>query len=390
MRMKKKLVIVINNRANYARIRSFIWAAQRSKKINLVIILGASSVLEKFGNLEKVLLKDKIKISYKIYTIVDGDKPITMAKSTALEINELSNIFEKEKPDMVLAIADRYETMSVAIAASYMNIFLIHTQGGEITGSIDESVRHAITKLSNLHFPSNKKAAKNVLRMGEKAKSIFNVGCPSVDIAKSVANKKINFKNLFSRNKFSYSGKYKIDDFKEYCIVVQHPVTTEYVGSKSQIIETIKAINKSKKKFLWLWPNVDSGSDIISKQLRIFREKGSLENVIFIKNLSPEDFYVLLNNSKCIIGNSSVGIREGAYLGIPCINIGNRQNLREKGPNVTNCKHKSSEILKKINSIYGKKFRKSLIYGDGKTGKRMMKIILKIKNFNTQKMLSYN
>ena len=387
--MKKKIAITINNRANYARIKSFILAMKGYKNVELIIILGASSVLEKFGNLENILKKDGIKINHKIYTIVEGDKPVAMAKSTALEINELSNIFEKEKPDMALAIADRFETMSVAIAASYMNIFLIHTQGGEITGSIDESVRHSITKLANLHFPSNKKAAKNILKMGEEKKSIFITGCPSVDLARLVLNKKLNIKSLLLENKFSYSGKYQIDDFKNYCIVVQHPVTTEYQSTKKQILETIKAIGQSNKKFLWLWPNVDSGSDIISKQLRIFREKGKLNNVIFIKNLSPENFYILLNNSKCIIGNSSVGIREGAYLGIPCLNIGNRQNLREKGPNVKNCIHNSNEILKKLNSMYGKKFKKSLIYGNGQTGKKMAKIVSRIKNFKTQKTLSY-
>ena len=155
---KIKVAVVINNRANYARIKSFLIYANKSKKIDLMIILASSCLMEKFGNIEKIIKKDGLSVFKKIFTVVEGDKPVTMAKSTALEINELSNIFENSRPDLVFAIADRYETLAVAISASYMNIPLAHTQGGEVTGSIDESVRHAVSKLANIHFPANKLA----------------------------------------------------------------------------------------------------------------------------------------------------------------------------------------------------------------------------------------
>ena len=385
----KKVAVIINNRANYARIKSFLISANKSKKIDLMLILASSCLMEKFGNIEKIIKKDKLKIFKKIYTIVEGDKPVTMAKSTALEINELSNIFENSRPDLVLAIADRYETMSIAIASTYMNIPLAHTQGGEITGSIDESVRHSVTKLANIHFPANQKAKKYLEKMGEDKKNIFNVGCPSIDLAKSIQKKKINLNQFIKKNKFIVNKKIT-DNFEDYIIVVQHPVTTEYYDTKFQITQTIKAISKLKFKTIWLWPNVDSGSDIISKQLRISREKGELENTIFGKNCSPEEFLILLNNSKCIVGNSSVGIREASYLGVPCVNIGNRQNGRQKAKNVLNVVCDEKKILKAIKKqTKKKKFKKSKLYGDGFTGARMSKIIANIDIKNTQKKLNF-
>ena len=160
--VKKKIAIVIYSRANYARIKSVLIELRKKKKIELQIILGASALLDKYGNLEKIILKDNIKVAAKSYSIIEGNNPITMAKSTGLGIIELSQIFSSLKPDIVLTVADRFETMATAIAASYMNIPLAHTQGGEVTGSIDESVRHAITKLSHIHFPATKKSYEQV------------------------------------------------------------------------------------------------------------------------------------------------------------------------------------------------------------------------------------
>ena len=177
--MKKKICIVVNSRANYARIKSVLIQINKSSKLELQLILGASSLVERFGDLEKIIIKDGFKVKNKIYSIVEGDNLATMAKSTGLAIIELSNLFLNIKPDIVLTIADRFETIATAIAASYMNIPLVHTQGGEITGSIDESVRHAITRLSNLHFPSTLKSMKNLIKMGEDKKMIFLAGCPS-------------------------------------------------------------------------------------------------------------------------------------------------------------------------------------------------------------------
>ena len=189
----KKICVVVNSRANYARIRSVLFEIKKNKKLSLQLILGASSLMDRIGNLSKIVKKDGFKISGKIYTIIEGNNLTTMAKSSGLAIIELSNIFENNRPDFVLTVADRFETISTAIAASYMNIPLIHTQGGEVTGSIDESVRHAVTKLSNFHFPSTLKAKQNVIRMGENKKRVFLTGCPSIDLAKKVLKSTYNF-----------------------------------------------------------------------------------------------------------------------------------------------------------------------------------------------------
>ena len=200
---KINLAVVINNRANYARMKSFLKVANKDKKIKIYLILAASSLIDKFGELEKFIKKDGIKIYKKIFTVIAGDKPVTMAKTTALEISELANVFENSRPDYVFAIADRFETLAVAVAASYMNIPLLHLQGGEVTGTIDESVRHAISKFANVHFPATLKAKKNLIKMGEDPKTVFYVGCPSIDIAKSIKNKKMNAYNILNKYKFS-------------------------------------------------------------------------------------------------------------------------------------------------------------------------------------------
>ncbi len=390
MKKKIKVAVVINNRANYARIKSFLLNSKKYKNLQLDLILAASSVVEKFGELESIIKKDGLKISKKLFTIIEGDRPITMAKTTAIEISELSNVFENNRPDYVFAIADRFETLSVAVAASYMNIPLLHLQGGEVTGSIDESVRHAISKFANIHFPATTNSKNNLIKMGENPKTIFNVGCPSIDLAKTIEKKKRTLKSILNNYKFSMQDKISLSNIKDYIIVVQHPVTTEYTETKKQIKTTIDAISKLNIQTIWLWPNVDSGSDIISKELRIAREKGYLEKTLFIKNLSADDFLILLNNSKCIVGNSSVGIRESSYLGVPSINIGKRQNGREKAENVVQVKHHVGDILSAIKyQLKKKKYKKSYLYGDGKSGKKITNIILKLNIKNTQKRLFY-
>ncbi len=391
--MKKKIVIavVINNRANYARIRSFLIESKKSKKVKIELILAASALVEKFGELEKIIREDNLTISKKLFTIVEGDRPIAMAKSTAIEISELANVFENSKPDYVFAIADRFETLSVAIAASYMNIPLIHLQGGEITGSIDESVRHAISKFANIHFPATDLAKKNLIRMGEDPKTIFNFGCPSIDLAQKIKNKKIKLHKILNKYNFSNQDNFNLKNIHKYIVVVQHSVTTEYENTKNDVIETIKAISKLNMNCVWLWPNVDSGSDIISKQLRIYRERNQLNNVLFIKNIKPEDFLNLIQNCQCIVGNSSVGIREASYLGVPTVNIGSRQNGREKAKNVLNAKHNNYDIINKIKFQLKKaKYKSSSLYGKGNAGKKILNKILNYKIKNTQKKLNYD
>ena len=376
LKKNRKICVVINNRANYARIKYFLKSAKKIKKIDLNIIIGASANLSKYGDLHKVMKRDGFVPKYNISTIVEGENPISMAKSTALSIIELSSIFEKIKPDIVLTVADRFETLATAIASSYLNIFLAHTQGGEVSGSIDESVRHSITKLAHIHFPATKRSKQFLLNLGENKKKIFLTGCPSIDILRH--EKLILKKELVNKiNNTKTNG--DINFSKDYVILMQHPVTTEYLNAYNQINETIKAVKILLQKgyqILWLWPNIDAGSDVFSKEIRSFREKNkSVKNILFYKNFSPEEYATILKNSSCIFGNSSSGIREASYLGIPTVNIGTRQNNREVSKNVINVKYSAKEIVRAVIKQNNKKFRKSYLYGDGKAGERIAKVL---------------
>jgi UDP-hydrolysing UDP-N-acetyl-D-glucosamine 2-epimerase len=305
--------------------------------------------------------------------VVEGENLVTTAKSTGLGIVELATAFDNLKPDVVVSIADRYETIASAIAASYLNIPLAHVQGGEVTGSIDEKVRHAVTKLANLHFVSNELAAERVVRMGEDPETVFVTGCASVDLAARVLSEGLDGFNPFDR----YTGVgHQFNPEQGYLVVMQHPVTTEYEDSMQQINETLTAIEAIACSTFWFWPNVDAGSDRISKGIRHFRETHDIPFIYFFKNLSPEDFLRLLIGADCLIGNSSVGIREGSYLGVPAVNIGNRQIGRDRGPNVIDTGYVAEEIVDAVKKHVGNgKYSSSGLYGDGTAGNKIAHLL---------------
>jgi UDP-hydrolysing UDP-N-acetyl-D-glucosamine 2-epimerase len=262
-----------------------------------------------------------------------------------------------------------------------MNITLAHIQGGEITGSIDESVRHAITKLSHIHFTSTKKSKKNVILMGEDKRYVFHVGCPSFDLL----TKKIN-KIKINKDLVGVGANIEIE--KKFILVVFHPVTTEYGQSHNQTEKIITAIDELKHQTIWLWPNIDAGSDGISRSIRKNREKGKLKNVLFIKNLQVENYNFLLKKASCLVGNSSSFLREASFFGTPTVLVGNRQDKREMAENVIKCSFNKSEILNKIKYQYNKRYKKSNLYGDGKAAKKISNILYKL-NPSIQKKLTY-
>ena len=304
-----------------------------------------------------------------------------MSKSTGLAIIELSSIFNDLKPHTVVTVGDRYETIATAIASSYMNITLAHIQGGEITGSIDESVRHAITKMAHIHFTSTKKARKNVIAMGEDKKYVFNVGCPSFDLL----NKKI--KKIEINDALKGVGN-KIDINKKFLLVLFHPVTTEYGQSFRQTEKIISAIESVNEQTIWLWPNIDAGSDGISKSIRSNRERGNLKKVLFLKNLQVEIYNYLLKHAACLVGNSSSFIREASFFGTPTVLIGKRQEKREISNNVIKCNFNTNEIISKIKLQQNKRYKKNNLYGDGKSAKRISKLLYNL-NPSIQKKLNY-
>jgi UDP-hydrolysing UDP-N-acetyl-D-glucosamine 2-epimerase len=254
-----------------------------------------------------------------------------------------------------------------------MNIPLAHVQGGEVTGNIDEKVRHAITKLSDYHFVASEDARQRVIKLGENPEMVFNTGCPSIDLAAGVkAHPKLNFDPYL---KYGGVGN-KPDLSNGYLVVMQHPVTNEYEESRTHIEETLNALEKIAKPILWFWPNVDAGSDGTSTGIRAYRERNKPTNMHFFKNMEGEDFLRLLINAVCLIGNSSVGIRECAYLGVPVINIGSRQNKRERGNNVIDVKYNQVDIYNAYNQIINQpKPLPSLVYGGGEAGNKIADLL---------------
>tara|TARA_Y100000996_G_scaffold414285_1_gene404726 strand:- start:678 stop:1838 length:1161 start_codon:yes stop_codon:yes gene_type:complete len=379
---KKKICIVILSRANYGSIKTVLEEITKSSKLTLQIVLGGSAVLEKYGTLDEILKKDGFKANRKLSFMLDGENPETMTKSTGLAIVEISTALKSLKPDFVLTVGDRYETMATTICATYMNIPLIHTMGGESSGTIDESIRHATTKFAHIHFPATKKAKNKIIKLGENKKNVFFVGCPRIDLVKKTLTKKRSDLNKVLTG-LGVGREFNLN--KDFLIIMQYSVTTEYEDSKKQILNTLKAVTNFNIPTLVFWPNSDAGSNLISKGIRTWREKNFEKKFWFLKNLPTETFYELLKKAKCMVGNSSSGIRECSYLGIPFVNVGTRQKNREKGQNTINASNNPKDISKAIKKALKLKPKKSKIYGEGNAAKKIVKVLEKIRHINLQK-----
>ncbi len=381
---RRKVCVAVHSRANYGRIKSVLQAIRKNPKLELQLIVGASGLLQRFGSVVDVMRKDGFEPNATVYSIVEGETPTTMAKSTGLAIMELATQFENLKPDVVITVADRFETIATAIAASYMNIAVAHTQGGEVTGSIDESVRHAVTKLSHLHFPATKLACDYVIRMGEDPATVHFTGCPSIDAIASLDLSSPG--DIFTR----YRGVgADLNPNEPYIVVLQHPVTTEYGQGLQQIDETLAAVHKIGMQTAWLWPNVDAGSDDVSKGIRRFREQHQPKKIHFYINFAVEDYAKLINNAACLVGNSSSALREGAFLGVPAVNIGTRQSGREHGVNIVHAPYERHAIEAAIRKqVAHGRYERSTIFGDGNAGERIAQILADAE-LRIQKQLHY-
>lgn len=373
MNQKRKIAVVVTARPSYSRVKTVLSAIEEHPDLELQLVVAASALLERYGSAVNYIEKDGFTISAKVFNVLEGENLAAAAKTTGIGILELSSVFDNLKPDIVVTVADRFETMATAIAASYMNIPLAHIQGGEVTGNIDEKVRHAITKLADYHFVASENARERVIKLGEDSEMVFNTGCPSIDLATTVLKSTALPFNPYEK----YGGVgAKPDLSKGYLVVMQHPVTTEYKDSRKHIEATLEAIFKLNMPTLWFWPNVDAGADGTSSGIRAFREQHQLPNVHFFKNMEGIDFLHLLHHSSCLIGNSSVGIRECAYLGVPVINIGSRQNKRDRGGNsidVDYCQEKIENAI--LDSIVKGKSISSSIYGNGKAGQQIADLL---------------
>jgi UDP-hydrolysing UDP-N-acetyl-D-glucosamine 2-epimerase len=344
-------------------------------------------VLEKYGRILHTLEGQKLPVTRTIHFVVEGESLLTMSKSAGLAVTEFSTAFDDLKPDIVIVIADRFECLPIAMAAAYMNIPVAHVEGGEVSGSIDESIRHSITKLAHVHFPASKEAARRIEQMGEHPSTIFPVGGTSMDVIRELDLSDLDPVRQYQRD---YGMGPLIDLVPgDYLVVIQHPVTTEYEGNLEHVRETIAALEELRRPTVWIMPNMDAGSDGINKGIRQFREHSHPDYIHFFKSLPIELFAPLMKSAACMLGNSSSGIRESAFLGTPSVNIGSRQHGRERGHNVIDVDYERSQIVAAVRrQIAHGRYELDHVYGDGHAAAKIVDV-LRRHSFSIQKTITY-
>lgn len=377
--MKIKIAALIVDRANYGRLRPVLLELKNNPDIQLEIIVSGSMLLDRFGKVEREVIKDGFEISSRIYVELEGSNPITMAKSTGLAVLEFSNELARLKPDFLLAIGDRYEALGAVIAAAYLNICIIHLQGGEVSGSIDECARHAITKFSHYHFPATERSRDFLIRMGENPDHVFNLGCPVVDVIAGIDS-------IIPEKVFDQGVGRKFSPDEKFLLVMFHPVTTSYgTAMEENVEELLLALDELKIPTVWIWPNIDAGADNISRRLRQYREKNEDTWLHLFKNFSPDTFQKVLKKAVCAIGNSSSFVRDSTFHGTPVVLIGGRQLGRETGENTTKVKCKKNEILQAIKKqmLHGE-YKPSTMYGVPGAAKNIATKIAQLKPYNNK------
>jgi len=381
--MKRKILVTTGTRAEYGILRPILHQIKKSKKLELILVVTGTHLSKKYGNTINEIKNDHFSIHAKIPVIPKNDTNYSMSIALGKSVIEFSKVFKKFNPDVNLILGDRDEMLASALAASHMNIPNAHIHGGDISGGIDEYNRHAITKLSNIHFAATKKSKNRIIKMGENPNFVFNTGSPSID--------EINQGKITSKNKLE--KKYNIDFTKPTILLVQHSVTTESDKSNAQIITTLKAITTLKYSTIAIAPNSDPGSNKIFQNIKLYSK-----NYPFIKmyySVPREDYLGLLKNCSMLIGNSSSGIVESSYFDTSVINLGIRQKNREKDNNVINLENPSKDsICKIISKILQKKHSKTTkksIYGNGHASKKIVRYLenILLNEKLIQKQISY-
>jgi UDP-hydrolysing UDP-N-acetyl-D-glucosamine 2-epimerase len=368
----KRICVVVGSRANYSSIKSAMRAIGDHPELELQLVVGASALLDRYGTVADLIEQDGFQADEKVFMLIEGETPGTMAKSTGLGLLELPTAFDRLLPDVVVTVGDRFETIATALAATYMNIPLAHTMGGEVSGNIDESIRHAVTKFANLHFPASDDAAKRIIRMGESRDSVHMVGCPRMDLVAEVLARPGD--GLSDLLRFGVGGTFDLE--QPFLLVSQHPVTTEYGDGERQIDETLRAVQAVDLPAIVLWPNADAGAEDVARGIRKFREHEDDSKLHFFKNVPTDDYVKLMGKTACLVGNSSSGIREGSFIGTPAVNVGRRQEGRGRGANVVDVDYDREAIADAVRNQVGHgPYKPEPIYGDGRAGERIAQIL---------------
>ena len=369
MKRKRLITCMTGTRADYPRVKSVLQEICRRPNLELKLIVTGMHLVKEFGYTVREIEKDGFDIAARIPMYAGDDSPYGMAKAAARCADGIADAMKDIDPDIFLLTVDRVETLATAQSVALMNIPIAHIQGGEVTGTIDESIRHAVTKLSHIHFTATSNDAKRIMKMGENPRYIYSVGCPYIDIIKRTQY----------RSKEALSLDYGFDAKKSLVLFTQHPVTTEYGQGVHQIMETIKALqNFPELQIVAPYSNADAGGREIIETM-----KRHAQFHIF-PNIKDTDYLSLMKNATFMIGNSSAGIREAPSFQLPVINIGNRQNGRLRAANIIDVHHDAKAISSAINKVLkDEDFINRLksiknYYGDGNSAKRIVDVLEKV------------
>ncbi len=367
---------VVTSRSQYARVKTALQALTEDDRIDFYLIVSGGALVHRFGDLSDIISEAGMEIDRKIHTLLEAGEPVAQAKTTGMGLVEYATAFEELDPDVMLTSGDRHETMASTLAASYLNIPVVHLEGGEITGSIDDKVRHATTKMADYHFVSTERSKEIVSQLGEPADRIYRTGCPSIELAEQIVQEE--------RSEYDPQTEYggvgdTVDVSQDYIVIQYHPLPTEYESNYDKTQELIAAYDQLDVQAFWFWPNMDAGTDQISKAIREYREQQDPDGVRFFISLDPHDYLTLVKNAACMLGNSSVGIRECSYFGIPTVNIGERQQSRERGPNVLDVDCDADKIAEGVRSqLQHGSYPQSTIYGNGNAAQKITDTIAEL------------
>lgn len=371
--MAKRVAVCMTSRGNYATIGSVLHALNDDPEVELDIIVAGASMIDRFGRLSTMLEDDGLEVTRELYNLLESGTTEGAAKTTGLSMLEFTNEMTRLDPDVVITIGDRYETMAVTLSASYLNIPVVHTHGGEITASIDEKVRHATTKMADYHVVCTEQSKEIVQRLGEEPERVFLTGDPSMDPAADVLAEDEPYD---PQPEYECEGD-RIDVTEPYLVVQYHPVHTDYDSEYDKTWEVLEAVADQEMGVFWFWPNMDAGNTEVSRAIEDFRAERDPDSFVFFVNLHPKDYLRLVTNAACYIGNSSVGVRECSFLGQPAVNVGDRQENRERAENVVDVPIERDAIATAIREqIAVGSYPQSTLYGDGEAGQRVKDVIV--------------